>query len=118
MKKFILLTILFATSVQATVIDDAKDIMQALSGKTLSNAQMLSIASRYADANGYKNPWDAIANPTEFAAWPTNLELATYFVTRVRNQIRADIGRAAGTVYDDANTAARDAAVIAAQDEL
>jgi hypothetical protein len=61
-----------------TGVTDAKAIMQALSGKTLTNAQMLSISTKYGRARGFTNPWDEETNTTEFAAWPTNEELATF----------------------------------------
>ena len=100
------------------VTDRAKAVMQSLSLKTLTNATMLSIATRYANRNGYANPWNVDDNPVEYAAWPTNDELATYFLVRVRNQIRADIGSAAGVEHDGTTQAARVAAMLAAQDEL
>ncbi len=100
------------------VTDDAKAIMQALSGKTLTNPQMLSIAQRFADSRGYSNPWDETENPTEYAAWPTAKELASFFRNKLRNEIRADIGRAAGKNYDSSNKPTRDAEIVSAQDEL
>lgn len=100
------------------ITDRAKAVMQSLSQKTLSGAQMLSIATRYAERNGFSNPWDAEVNPTEHAAWPTPDELALYFLQRVRNQIRADLGGHAGREFDESQAANREAAMVAAQEEL
>ena len=124
MKKFIfVIAILFSTSVYATAIDDAKAVLDALSAygpnpKVLSNAQMLSIVDKFNAANGFSNPWDEEDNPDEFAAWPTNLEKATFFLERLGGEIRSDIRNAAAREYDASAAAAREAALQAAEDEL
>ena len=114
----LILALFLSVPAFATPIDDAKTVLQTLSGNTLSNAQMLSIATKYADRHGYSNPWDETLNPAEYAAWPTNTELAIFFLAKVRNQIVTDIGISGGKDHDATNQAARDAAVIAAQQEL
>lgn len=125
MKRFILILILalFSGSVFATAIDDAKAALNVLSSygpnpKTLSNAQMLSIVNKYNQANGFSNPWSEEDNPTEYAAWPTNLERATNFLETLGGEIRSDIGRVAGRDYDTTAASNRAIAVQQAADEL
>lgn len=124
MKKFILVFLLaLPVSSFADAIDDGKAVMDVLSQygpnpKTLTNPQMLAIVDRYNEANGFSNPWDETLNPAEYAAWPTNLEKATFFLQRLRGEIASDIGRIAGQEFDADQDAARAAAVQAAQDEL
>lgn len=76
-------------------IDDARAVMQGLSGKQLTDQQMLSIAQKFASVNRFTNPWDPDANPAEYAAWPTGLELADFFLTQVRRIIRNNLEVAA-----------------------
>lgn len=119
----VLLLALFSAPVYATAIDDAKATLDLLSQygpnpKVLTPAQMLSIANRYNAANGFSNPWSEEDNPAEYAAWPTNLERATFLLERLGGEIRSDIGRVAGQEHDGTSAAARAAAVAAAEDEL
>jgi len=124
MKYFLVLLIaLFSAPLFADAVDDAKATLDLLSAygpnpKTLTNAQMLSIANRYNEANGFSNPWSEEDNPTEYAAWPTNLERATFLLQRLGGEIRSDIGRVAGNEHDGTAAASRQAAVAAAEDEL
>ena len=125
MKRFILILILalFSGSLFADAIDDAKDALNILSSygpnpKTLTNPQMLSIVNKYNAANGFSNPWDEETNPTEYAAWPTNIERATHFIQALGGDVRGDIGRVAGQEYDGTVAANRAAAVAAGEDEL
>jgi len=119
----ILILVLFANPLFADAIDDAKATLDLLSQygpnpKVLTPAQMLSIANRYNEANGFSNPWSETDNPTEYAAWPTNLERATFLLQRLGGEIRSDIGRVAGNEYDGTAATARAAAIAAAEDEL
>jgi len=41
-----------------SVITDTKTVMQILAGKSLNNAQMLSIATKFAKHHNLQNPWD------------------------------------------------------------
>ena len=102
----------------SVLTDRAKSVMLGLSGKNLTNAVMLRVATRYARRNGYSNPWDEEVNPTEYAAWPTVDELAEYFLNRVRNQVRADLGGAAGREFDEDNESARNTVMVEAQVDL
>ena len=65
-----------------SAVDDAKTIIQLMAGKNLNNAIMLNVANQVIASQGnlFQNPWDEIANPTEFAAWPTTEEKATFFI--------------------------------------
>jgi hypothetical protein len=117
MKKLIFL-LFFSTSLFADAIDDAVTVLNGLSGKTLTNPQMLSIVNRYNTANGFSNPWDETDNPVEFAAWPTNLERATFFLQHLRGEIRSDLESVAAEEYDATAAAAKAAAKAAAADEL
>lgn len=119
----VLLITLFSAPVYATAIDDAKATLDVLSQygpnpKVLTPAQMLSIANRYNAANSFSNPWSETDNPTEYAAWPTNLETATFLLQKLRGEIASDIGRVAGQEHDGTSAAARAAAVAAAEGEL
>lgn len=114
----LILALLLSIPAFATPIDDTKTVMQTLAGQTLSNVQMLSIATKFARYHRYANPWDEGINPVEYAAWPTNTELAVFFNNKMLNQILAPIGAAAGRAYDVTNQGGRDAVVIAAQQEL
>ena len=125
MKRFILILalVLFSVPAFATAIDDAKATLDVLSQygpnpKVLTPVQMLSIANRYNEANSFSNPWDETDNPTEYAAWPTNLETATFLLEKLGGEIRSDIGRVAGQEHDGTSAASRQAAVQAAEDEL
>lgn len=80
-------------------VDDAKTVIQMLSSKTLTNGQMLSVATKIAQSQGslWFNPWDEIANPVEYAAWPTNEELAQFFLDTMRKYAKSllyRVGRA------------------------
>ena len=119
----ILILALFSGPLFADALDDAKATLDILSqygpnAKVLTPAQMLSIANRYNDANGFSNPWDETDNPAEYAAWPTNIERATFLLQKLRGEIASDIGRVAGQEHDGTSAAARAAAVAAAEDEL
>jgi hypothetical protein len=125
MKHLLLILVLafFSGPLFADAIDDAKATLDLLSAygpnaKTLTPAQMLSIANRYNQANGFSNPWDEVANPAEYAAWPTNTERATFLLQRLGGEIRSDIGRVAGQEHDGTSAASRAAAVQQAEDEL
>lgn len=124
MKKFIfVIALFFSGSLFADAITDAKAILDALSSygpnpKALTNQQMLSIVDKFNEANGFSNPWSEEDNPTEFAAWPTNLEKATFFLQRLGGEIRSDIRIVAAREYDATAAAAREAVLQAAEDEL
>jgi hypothetical protein len=125
MKRFILVLIftLFSGSLFADAIADAKAVLDVLSSygpnpKVLTNTQMLSIVNKYNEANGFSNPWSEEDNPTEYAAWPTTLERATYFLQALGGDIRGDIGRMAGREYDATVAANRAAAIAAGESEL
>lgn len=119
----VLLFVLFSSPIYADAIDDAKATLDVLSQygpnpKVLTPAQMLSIANRYNTANSFSNPWNDILNPTEYAAWPTNLETATFLLEKLGGEIRSDIGRVAGDEHDGTSAASRAVAVQQAEDEL
>ena len=116
--KYFLLLILFSGSVFADAIDDARLVLDTLSGKTLNGTQTLTIVDGYNTAKGFSNPWSEEDNPAEFAAWPTNIEKATFFLARLRGEIRSDIGAVAGKTYDASARANRVASVAAAENEL
>ena len=87
MRTFILiLALIFSGSVFADAISDAKTVVQILTTGAKTNAQILSIATKYAESYGsqWANPWDETDNPDEFAAWPTNTELAEFFLLKMR----------------------------------
>ena len=77
---------------------------------------MLSIATKFAKHHNLQNPWDE--TDAEYAAWPTVNELATFFLAKTRNWIVSGIGEVAGREYDKGKHTGRNAAVIAAQDEM
>ncbi len=98
MKRLLLILVLalFSGPLFADAIADAKATLDLLSQygpnpKTLTPAQMLSIANRYNEANGFSNPWSEVDNPVEYAAWPTNIERATFLLQRLGGEIRSDI---------------------------
>lgn len=118
-----LLLALFSTSLFADAIDDGKAVLDVLSQygnnpKVLTNPQMLSIVDKYNTANGFSNPWSEEDNPAEYAAWPTNIEKATFFLQKLGGEIRSDIGRVAGQDYDATAAANRKTTVQQAEDEL
>ncbi len=90
-----------------TAILDAKTVMQLLSAKTLTNEQMKSVAEKYASVNNFHNPWDEAADPTEYADWPTNEEIAAFFLEHVRAVIRANLMRTADKDLMETNDEAR-----------
>ena len=103
---------LLSGAVLADAITDAKNVLDVLSShgpnpKTLTNAQMLSIVEKYNSANGFSNPWSEEDNPDEFAAWPTNLEKATFFLQKLGGEIRSDMQQVADADSDAAERAAR-----------
>lgn len=124
MRRFFFIALLaLSFNVEADAIADAKAVLDKLSAygpnpKVLTNPQMLSIVDKYNAANGFTNPWSETDNPTEYAAWPTNLERATFFLQRLGGEIRSDISVAAARDYDATAAAARAAAIKAAEDEL
>jgi hypothetical protein len=115
---FVLIATLFSGSLFADAIDDARLVLDTLSGKTLTAPQTLSIVDRYNAVRGFSNPWDEETNPTEYAAWPTNLEKATFFLAAVRGDLRSIIRTHAIREYDTNAAAARAAAVQTIEDEL
>ena len=118
--KYILIVILalFSTALYADAIDDARLVLDTLSGKTLTAPQTLSIVNRYNTFEGFSNPWDQTDNPVEYAAWPTNLERATFFLADLRGEIRGKIGRIGGNEYDATSASARSTAIADVEDEL
>ena len=124
MKKLLfIIALLFSAPLFADAIDDAKATLDLLSQygpnpKVLTNQQMLSIANRYNEANGFSNPWNETDNPVEYAAWPTNLEKATFLLQRLGGEVRSDIGRTADNEYAATDSAAKKAYRQAVEDEL
>lgn len=115
---FTILLTLFSGFVFADAIDDARLVLDTLSGKSLTAPQTLSIVNRYNDVHGFSNPWDEEANPAEYAAWPTNLEKATFFLAALRGDIRSDLRKHALNEYLANEQATREAALTAVENEL
>lgn len=118
MKYIFILLLAFSFNAFATDIDDAKTIMQTLSGKTMNNAQVVSVASKYSRVNGFSNPWIEEDNPTEYADWPTNLETAAFFKQHVRGYIRGELTKVAARDFDVTERGNRQARKQAYADEL
>ena len=74
--------------------ENAKTVMQLLSGKVLEPEQMKKIAEYYlADFKPVQNPYDK-DDPDQLAAynaWPTPNELGQMFLDRVRAEIRKHV---------------------------
>ena len=127
MKKFVFILILVigagTSNVFADAIDDAKDVLNILSQygnnpKTFNDASMLSVVTKHNAAHRFSNPWNEDTNPDEFAAWPTDIERATFFLQKITGEIASDIGRVAAKEHAAEAAAAKKAKVKAAQDEL
>lgn len=103
-----------------TKIEDAITVLQILSGKTLTNTQMLSIVNKYnaSFGNRFSNPWNEDDNPDEYAAWPTNEEKATFLLQNMRGEIRSRLEREGRKSEQAAQDAVISAAGQTAADEL
>ena len=118
MKYILILLLAFSFNAFGDAIDDARLVLDTLSGKSLTGPQTLVIVDRYNQSEGFSNPWSEEDNPAEYAAWPTNLEKATFFLADLRGEIRGKNGRIAGNAYDATAAANRQTAVQLAEDEL
>lgn len=100
--------------------DAATAVILNVSGKTLSGATLLNVATLYAESYGgqWANPWDVDANPAENAAWPTNDEIAQFLLDKVRSHMQVRVYRAKKKSTSEGNEAAENAAAQAEADKL
>jgi hypothetical protein len=90
-----------------TAITDAIAMINLFAGKTLSNAELLEVVNLVIASQGqrFTNPWDEIANPAEYAAWPTNEEKAAFFIEVGERYYRSLLYKA-GLAASEASAAA------------
>ena len=103
-----------------TAVTDAIAMINMFAGKTLDNPTLIRVVDRIIATQGNKffNPWDEVANPTEYAAWPTNEEKAAFFIEVGEAYYRSLLFRA-GVAEEKANsTSAEQAAGAAAAGEI
>ena len=122
MKKvfIVLLLMLVSLPAYATKVQDAIDVSNILAGKSLTSGQIVSIVDKYNASWGsqWANPWDETDNPTEFAAWPTNEEKATFYLDKIREETRSRLYRTGLKTGEATADAAIKASAQAAADEL
>jgi hypothetical protein len=94
--------------------------MDLLAGKSLDAPTTISVATRFAESHGgdFSNPYDSDTQPTEYAAFPANVDYARFFLAKIRAEVKDRIGRVAADEERATTAAAIEAARAAAEDEL
>ena len=99
-------------------IDDAITVLEKLAGRSLTQAQLASIAANWNASWGNEwyvkaNPYDRASQPTEHAAWPENAtgtQLATFMLAKMRQDAREHIKEGRGIRADLSKTSEMNAA--------
>lgn len=98
-----------------TAVTNATAMINMFAGKTLDTPTLIRVVDRVIATQGgkFSNPWDEVANPTEFAAWPTNEEKAAFFISVGEAYYRKLLYRA-GAAEEEASSVANEQAAGAA----